>query len=363
MRKILLPLMALGILGGGGYAGWGWWTTGRFLESTDNAQIESDITVLTPKVSGTVLELLVGDNQPVAAGEVLLRLDDADYRARLDEATAAVEAARAALLTIESRVALERSLIAQRDADIPAAEADLRRARQDWERARSLISTDNVTRQRFDLAEADLRKAEAALQRARAAAAAERDQLGVVEAGRAEAIARIRETEARADLARRELEDTVIRAPVAGVVGNRAVQLGQQVRPGAQLMAVVPLPQVHVVANFKETQVARMRPGQRVEVLVDAFPGVPVPGVVESFAPASGSQFSLLPPENATGNFTKIVQRLPVRIRLDTDNPLAGSLRPGLSVEVSVDIRGRGDGTAGAAKVAAAAPAEGAGVR
>lgn len=347
MRKVLLPLIALAALLGGGHWAWGWWTLGRFVEATDNAYVESDITVLSSKVTAAVREIRASENRPVRAGEVLVLLEDAEHAARLAQAEAAVEAARAALGTVDAKARLEASLIAERDAAVASAEAELRRARQDWDRARNLMSTDNLSRQRYDAAEADQRKAEASLLRARAAAAAERDQLRVVLSGRAEAEARVREAEAKAEVARRELADTVIRAPVDGVVGNRGVQIGQQVRPGVRLLALVPLPQVHVTANFKETQLARMRPGQTVRVEVDAYPGRSVEGVVESFAPASGSQFSLLPPENATGNFTKVVQRIPVRVRLPEDNPLAELLRPGLSVTVAVDTRGAA-GAAGA---------------
>ena len=199
-----------------------------------------------------------------------------------------------------------------------------------------------TSRQRLETAEADARKADAALAKAKAALAAERQRLPVLGSQKQEAEAKRDQLRAALDLARIDLEDTVIRAPVDGVVGNRSAQVGQLVKPGTQLLAVVPLPNVYVVANFKETQVERMRPGQKVWIAVDAFPGSKLEGTVESFAPASGSEFSLLPPENATGNFTKIVQRLPVRIAVPAANPLAGLLRPGLSVVAEVDTRGDG---------------------
>ncbi|WP_323374657.1 HlyD family secretion protein [Skermanella rosea] len=344
MRRSVLVAAALLVLAGGGYFGWQWWTVGRFLESTDNAYVHSDISIVSPKIAGYVADIRVIENQEVSAGDILAVIDDSEYRAQEAQADAAVEAAEAAIGSIDSRIILEHSMIVQSRATVAGAEADLHRARQDYDRVKSLVSGDTVSRQRYDTAEADLRKAEAALNKATAGLAAEHDQLGVLQASRKEAEAKLRQAEANLDLARDNLGHTVIRAPVAGVIGNKGVQLGQYVKAGSSLLAVVPLPDVYVVANFKETQLAGMRRGQPVDLSVDAFPGRVLRGTVESFAPASGAQFSLLPPENATGNFTKVVQRIPVRIAVPSDNPLSGLLRPGLSVEVSVDTRGEGTG-------------------
>jgi membrane fusion protein (multidrug efflux system) len=303
----------------------------------------------------------VTENQEVSAGAVLAVIDDAEYRAQVAQAEAAMEAQSAAINSIDSKIILERSMIAQSEASAASADADLYRARQDFDRVKSLVSGDTVSRQRFDTAQADLRKAEAALAKAQAGVAAERDQLGVLEASRKEEEAKLRQAEATLDIARDNLKHTVIRAPVDGVIGNKGVQLGQYVRAGSAMMAVVPLPEVYVVANFKETQLRDMRRGQPVELTVDAFPNTVLRGTVASFAPASGAQFSLLPPENATGNFTKVVQRIPVRIAVPSENPLSGLLRPGLSVEAAVDTRDEGTGplTAGGifGTAAAAEPA------
>jgi membrane fusion protein (multidrug efflux system) len=222
----------------------------------------------------------------------------------------------------------------------------LARATPEYERYRKMVASNIVGSSDFDRATADMRKAQAELARTKAQLNAERGQLVVLRAEREEATAKLARDQAALVVAEVDLDNTIIRAPVDGVVGNKAVELGQYVRAGAQLMAVVPLPAVHIVANFKETQIERMRPGQRVEISVDAYPNVTLEGQVESFAPASGAVFSLLPPENATGNFTKIVQRVPVRIAVPDDNPLAGLLRPGLSVEVRVDTRAADDGPA-----------------
>lgn len=340
VRKAVLAGVAVAALAGGGFGGWHWWTEGRFIESTDNAYVHGDITVVSPKVSAYVREVRAAENQQVQAGDVLAVLDDQDFRARLAEAQAAVAAQRAALGTLGSRRQLQGALIDQAAADLASAEAEQRRAQQDFDRTRSLASDSWASRQKLESAEADLRKAVAQVNRARAALEAEKDQIGVLDASRAETEARLRQAEATLQTAHNDLDNTVIRAPVDGVVGNRGVQVGQYARPGVQLLSLVPLPDVYVIANFKETQLDRMRPGQPVGVAVDAYPGRRLEGRVESFAPASGSQFSLLPPENATGNFTKIVQRVPVRIALPRDNGLSGLLRPGLSVVAEVDTRG-----------------------
>lgn len=343
VRKIVLSGVAVAALVGGGFGGWHWWTEGRFIESTDNAYVHSDITVVSPKVSAYVREVRVAENQQVAAGDVLAVLDDQDFTAKVAEAEANVAGQKAALGTIASKLELQRALIAQAAASVASAEAEQRRAQQDFDRTRALANESWASKQKFETADADLRKAVAATDKARAALAAEKDQVGVLNASRAETEARLRQAEAALQTARNDLANTVIHAAVDGVVGNRGVQVGQYARPGVQLLSLVPLPDVYVVANFKETQLSRMRPGQTVTVAIDAYPGRRLEGRVESFAPASGSQFSLLPPENATGNFTKIVQRVPVRIALPRDNALAGLLRPGLSVTAEVDTRGSDD--------------------
>ncbi|AWK88728.1 HlyD family secretion protein [Azospirillum thermophilum] len=340
VRKIILSGVAAAVLLGGGYAGWDWWTEGRFIESTDNAYVQGDITVVSPKVSAYVREVRVAENQQVRTGDVLVVLDDQDFRAKVAEAEAAVAAQKAALGTLDSKLELQKALIEQAAATLASAEAEQRRAQQDFERTRSLASDSWTSRQKLETADADLRKAVAQVAKSRAALAAEKDQTDVLRATRAETEARLQQVQATLQSARNDLTNTVIHAAVDGVVGNRGVQVGQYARPGVQLLSLVPLPDVYVVANFKETQLSRMRPGQTVTLSVDAFPGRHLEGRVESFAPASGSKFSLLPPENATGNFTKIVQRVPVRIAVPSDNPLTGLLRPGLSVVAEVDTRG-----------------------
>ena len=338
--KILAAILAVSVaVVGLSAAGWYWWTVGRYHETTDNAYARGEITPISPKVAGYVRALRVADNQRVTAGEVLLRIEDQEFRLAVAEAKARVSAAKAAVANAAARIVLQGSVIEQAAADITVAEAELVRADQELARARELARKKFGTRQKYDLVEADRRKANAKLRRSRAKLGEARLEIGVLKSARDRLSAALAQSEASFGLAKTRLADTVVTAPISGIVGNRSVRLGQYVRPGNLLMAIVPLENVWVVGNFKETQLTRMRVGQSAEITVDSFPGVVLRGRVDSVSPASGSRFSLLPPENATGNFTKIVQRIPVKIVLDAGNALAGKLRPGMSVEVTVDTR------------------------
>jgi membrane fusion protein (multidrug efflux system) len=343
IRSALLPAAAALIIAGAAAGGWYWWTVARFIESTDDAYVRSDVAVISPQVEGYVRAVRVADNQAVRAGDVLVTIDDRDFEARAAAAEADLAAKAAAVQSMKGQITLQQSLIDQAAAAVPRAEADLTLARQNHERYQRLARDDFASEQRFETATADLKKAEAGLAESQAALASARNRQAVLEAELTKAEAERRQAEASLELAKTNLERTVIRATQAGVIGNKGVRVGELVRPGDQLMALVPLPEVYVVANFKETQLDRMRPGQPVEIEVDALPGHRFEGRVESFAPGTGSEFSLLPPENATGNFTKIVQRVPVRIAVPADGPLAGLLRPGLSVVASVETRAPGE--------------------
>ena len=339
MRNVAVLLTVAILLALGAGTGWYWWTVWRFVESTDDAYVHSDTTVISPKIEGYIKEVRFRDNQAVETGQVLFVIDDRDAAAKVVQAEAAVASAEAAVETYESRLELQRSMIEQAKAEVSAAEAEKARAERDYQRYRQLLTSDYASRQRVEAAQAEDEKAAAAVAQKRAAALAALGTLRVLRAQRDEEKAKRAQARAALQLARNELEDTVIRAPVPGVVGNRAGRVGQYVKPGTQLVSLVPLPYVYITANFKETQLTHMRPGQRAEIWVDAYPDKKLTGVIESFSPASGAQFSLLPPDNATGNFTKIVQRVPVRIALPTDAPVARLLRPGLSVTVTVDTR------------------------
>ena len=353
-KKLVIAAVALALVLGG-YGGWRWWTDWRFMQSTDDAYVASDVSVISPKVEGYIKQVRVAYNEAVKKHDVLFVIDDSDFAAKVAQAQAAVATEDAAVATFASRLDLQKAMIAQAQAELQSAEADLVRTQQDYRRYAALMTTDVASRQRYEQAQADARKAEAAAQRSRAALAAAQSQFGVLQSQRREEEARLGQARANLRLAQNDLDNTVIRAPISGIAGNRAGQVGQYVKSGTELLSLVPLPRVYVTANFKETQLTRMRPGQPAEVAVDAYPDQVLAGKIESFAPASGAQFSLLPPDNATGNFTKIVQRVPVRIALPHEGPLARLLRPGLSVTVTVDTREPGaavaaDGIVGAAE-------------
>ena len=339
-RRFLLPLAALLALGGAGWWGHGWWVEGRFLESTDNATVGGDIVTLSARIEGDVAEILVADNAPVRLGQPLLRLETRDWQARRDQAAAGLEAAEAAIATARAQAVQARAQVDAARAQTGTAEAELARATQEANRFGTLAASGVGSRENAERTLADRRKAEAAIAASRANLAAAEAALPLIAAQEAQAVASRDGARAALALADSNLSYTVIRAPFDGVAGNRAAQPGQHVRPGQALIAVAPPPaRQWVVANFKETQTHAMRPGQPVRVHVDQG-GVELAGRVESFAPATGSLFSLLPPENATGNFTKIVQRVPVRVALLPGQAGMEGLRPGLSVTATVDTRG-----------------------
>ncbi|WP_312889652.1 HlyD family secretion protein [Methylobacterium sp. R2-1] len=336
----MLPLLLTLALAGAGAYGWYWWTTGRFIETTDNAYLQSDKVVVSPRIAGMVAEVLVGDNQPVAAGQVLARLDDRERRILLTQAQAEVERDKAQLQGVAAALIQQKARIEGAEADVANTNAALTFSKQENERYRDLLRTGAGTVQRQQQAEADLHQRQAAADRAAASLDAARKQVESLRALEGAARASLEAAGAKAEQAQLNLDFTTITAPIRGVVGDRSVRLGQFVAAGTNLLTLVPMGRdLYLVANFKETQVGAMAAGQAVTLTVDALPGHVVRGRIVSFAPGTGAQFALLPPENATGNFTKIVQRVPVRIAIDPDDPLLGRLRPGLSVEASVYLR------------------------
>lgn len=318
-----------------------WWQGKQRWETTDNAFVQADTTLVSPQLAGYVAEVLVSDNQRVEAGQVLVRLDDADQRARLAQAEANLAAAIAAVQNVDARAAQEQATVAARAAGVAQAEAQADLAREQVNRYGRLAEQGWVSQQRIQTERAGAQTAVAGVAEARAALTAEQRTAAVLGSTRDQTVASVEQARAQVDEARTALDRTVIRAPVAGVVGARSVRAGQYVAPGRQLLSIVPLGEAYVVANFKETQLARLRLGQEVEITADAFPGRHLRGRIDSFAPATGSQFALIPVENATGNFTKITQRVPVRIVVARESGVA-SLRPGLSVEVKVDLKSPG---------------------
>ncbi|MCP3751507.1 HlyD family secretion protein [Pseudomonas sp. SBB6] len=327
---LLLCASALAVLVAGWAAGFSDAST-----STDNAYVRGDVTSLAAKVAGYVTAVQVQDNQSVRAGDVLFRIDDQDYRAHLDQAEANYNAAQARLSHVDAQTQLQRALIRQAEAQRRSAAAEMNLASKTHDRSRKLIVSNAVSQALVDETGAAQSKAAATVSAASASVDAQQQHIAVLLAQRQAAVAAVAQAQAARDLARIDLDSTVVRAPVDGVVGNRQVRVGRFVTTGVALLDIVPVNDVWVVANFKETQLGPIHPGQRVRITVDGYPDDVLEGVVDSFAPGSGSAFSLLPADNATGNFVRVVQRVPVKIRL-AHNPLPGRIVPGLSARVEV---------------------------
>jgi len=315
---------------------WDEWTGNARIQTTNDAYIRADMTRLSSRVAGEVLTVAVEDFQRVKKGDLLVQIDPADYEAQVAQADAGVIGAQAALDNLANQVELQYATIAQAEAARLSAEALEVQAREEQERQQSLSQTDAGTRQRLEQATASYAKAQADVRASRAVIAAQKHQLEVLQGTRKQRAADLEAAKATLTAAKLRLGYTKVVAPFDGVSGERQVHPGDYVNIGTNLVNVVPLPNVYVIANYKETQLTRVKPGQAVEVTVDTFPNQPLRGHVERISPASGSQFALLPPDNATGNFTKVVQRVPVRIALDGNQPLMERLLPGMSVVTSI---------------------------
>lgn len=338
-RSFVLPVVVLALLGGAGWYGYDWWTNGRFMVSTDDAYIEGDIATISPKVTGYVAKVNVVANQEVKAGDVLATLDNGDYQNALDQANAQIVTEQLSLSRIDAQIEGAKASLVQAQAQKTALEATVRGAEIKQKRQSDLQAKSVGTTADLDDANTALDQAKANLAGGDANIVAAQANIAILEAQRKEAEGSVRTMEIQRDKAARDLSFTVLKAPYDGIVGNRSVQEGDLVSPGQRLMALVPTRQLYIDANFKETQIQHLVPGSKVNVHVDAYSDYPVVGTVESISPASGSVFSMLPPENATGNFTKIIQRVPVRIALPQDALDSGRLRAGLSVVVDVDTR------------------------
>ena len=339
-RTAIGAVVVLGLAAAGQY-GTEYWRDGRFMVATDDAYVQADNTLIAPRVSGTISAVLIADNQPVNAGDVLARIDDRDYQTALRQAVADRQTAEAEIGSIDAQLVLQTAMIEQSTQQVAAAEAALRFAQQDHARYETLSRTGAGTAQTEQQTASSLAQRTAGLAQAKAALVAARQQVAVLQAARVKAAAQLEHFQAAEQQARLNLGYTVLKAPVDGTVAARTLRTGQYVQAGTQLLALVPLDAVYVVANYKENQLTHVRPGQPVTISVDMFPGLRMHGHVDSVAPATGLQFALLPPDNATGNFTKIVQRLPVKVVLDrAPGSAAERLRPGMSVEPSIDTRG-----------------------
>ncbi|HEX4554796.1 MAG TPA: HlyD family secretion protein [Xanthobacteraceae bacterium] len=325
--------------GGAGWFGYHWWTVGRFMVTTDDAYVRADNTTLAAKVAGYVANIFVADNSYVHAGDLIAALDDGDYRLAAESARQKVVTQQATVDRIGRQVVAQEANVEQAKAQLVSAKAGAIRMGLELDRQHALAAKEFASRQALEQAIANRDQAEAALTSGQAAIAAAQANVEVLKAQQREAERTLDELATAQAKAERDLSFATIRAPIDGVIGNRAMQVGDFAQTGQRLASVVPLDAVYVDANMKETQLARVRPGQKAALTVDALPGRTIEGTVASVAPASGSVFSLLPPDNATGNFTKIVQRLPVRIRVPLGVTGERLLRPGMSVVVSVDTR------------------------
>jgi membrane fusion protein (multidrug efflux system) len=338
-RKALMAGAAVAVLAGAAWYGWDYWTIGQYLVSTDDAYVKADNTTVAPKISGYLHEVLVGDNERVKAGQVLARIDQRDFRVALDQAKADVAAAHAAIASKQAQLGVQQAVIDAARATVDVDTATVTFAAQENKRYTDLAATGFGSVQNAQQAQSRNAGAQAAIARDTANLASAVRQVDLLKAEIVQANAALARAQALQSQAELNLDYTSIVAPIDGVVGNRSLRIGQFVQAGTQLMSVVPVAGAYVVANFKETQLTDVRKGQQVEIAVDTFPGQIVHGHVDSIAPASGQEFALLPPDNATGNFTKVVQRIPVKIALDLDEGSAVELRPGMSVIPTVETK------------------------
>ncbi|QNY15648.1 HlyD family secretion protein [Acinetobacter seifertii] len=310
----------------------------RFYQSTDNAYVQADVTWVMPKISGEVMELLINDNQVVKKGETLAVLDHRDYQARYDQARSVVSLKEAALGVQQQNEKSAKSSITEANSGVVAAQADLTRLRKEFERYQDLLKDGVIIRQNFEGVQSQYLTAQAQLSKAQAAVNAAEAQLGSLQASRAQLLADIQSANANLNLYQVDLASSKVVSPVSGKIGSLAIQKGSRVSPQTRLMAIIPENSLYVQANFKETQIEKMHVGQKVKLRLDAYPSLTYTGKIESFSPASGATFSLMPPDNATGNFNKVVQRIPVRIAIDS-SPHIDLIKPGMSVSATVDLR------------------------
>ncbi|BCI70310.1 hlyD secretion family protein [Sphingomonas sp. S17] len=338
IRVILLVVAAIAIIGGVfWYARYK--SVGQYMQSTNDAFIQADAVTVAPKVSGYVDKVFVGENQDVKAGQPLLQIDTRDYSAQTAQIQAQIGVARANAEGVQAQIREQQAAIDRARAELRAAQSDAAFAQAEVTRYTPLAASGAESRERLSQLQNQARQANARVASASAALAAAQRRVGTLNAQVQQARSQGQAAKAQLDAAEVNLGSTLIRASIAGRVGNKTVRVGQFVQAGTRTMSIVPVSQLYIEANFKETQLGLMRPGQPVKIEVDALPDVEIKGHVESVAPGTGAQFSLLPPQNATGNFTKIVQRVPVRIAVDADPQTRSLLVPGMSVEVVVDTR------------------------
>lgn len=341
IRTVLFIVLAVIAIVGIGY-GIRWLVYGRYIESTDDAYLRADSVTVSPRVNGYVEQVYVIDNQIVKAGDPLVRIDLRNYKALLSQQDATVDARSADIQAAESQITQQEASVDQAKAQLVGAQANAKFARDESDRYEGLFKQGVETDERYQQAVNERNQTAAAVLGAEAGIKVAERQLVTLRSQITQSQAQLEAAKASSNTAKLNLDDTLLRASIDGRIGDKTVQVGQFVQPGTRLMSVVPVQNVYLVANFKETQVRHMKVGQKATVKVDAIGSTEIPGVIESFAPGTGAQFALLPPENATGNFIKIVQRVPVRIKLTPPQDLAPRMLPGLSVSVDIDTRSDG---------------------
>ena len=330
---LLILLIGIPLVAGIGY----WLLDRQHYETTDDAYLQSNIVLISPRVQGYVMHIAISDNQAVKQNDVLVTIDDRDYQAKVAQAEANVNAEIAHIERLRAMKTSQQAHIETAGANMVAVQARREQIQKDLQRFNNLIDRGSAARQSLDKIQSESKQAAAELRGSQASASAEHSQLATLDIEITETEARLENALAQMTLAKIDLEHTQVKAPIDGIIGNRGVQLGQLVRPGVALASLVQNSKIWVEANFKETQLQHMRLGQPVTIKVDAYPDLELTGKVDSFSPASGSEFSILPEENATGNFTKIVRRVPVKIAFDSTENIQ-ILRPGLSAEVKVKV-------------------------
>ncbi len=346
LRTVLLTLGALAVLAAGAWYGHYWWVAGRFIESTDDAYVAAKTATLAAKVAGYVETVDVDDNAHLHAGDTIAKIDDGDYQLAVQTAKDKIATEQATIDRIVKQIAAQGAEIDAAKADLASAEAGKTRSELELKRQQALAARDYASQQALEQAQANRDQAAAAVRGAEARVLSAETNSDVLKAQKNEAAHTLKQLQTALAKAERDLSFTTIRAPFDGVLGNRAIEAGDYVQPGQRLASLVPLDAVYIDANFKETQLGGLKPGQKASVSVDALPGRSIEGTVVSVAPASGSVFSLLPPDNATGNFTKIVQRMPVRIEVPVAVAEQEVLRPGMSVVVDINTKQKVDAKA-----------------
>jgi membrane fusion protein (multidrug efflux system) len=338
LKRVAITLCLMAALAVAAYYGWRWYDVSRDVQATDNAYVRGEITNLSSRVTGYAVEVLLDDNMPVKAKQVVVRIDPRDFRMTVERSQAALDQAKASLAQVGDQRELERSKIAVADAALRSAQAQDKNAEITLTRATELLQKGAGTQATFDSATAAAVQARSAVDQANANLAYEREQLAVIDSNEAVAKAQVDSADAALLSAKFALDDTEVWAPIDGIIADRKTRVGEYVTAGTNMLSIVPIDNLWIEANYRETQIGRMKMGDPVRITVDTYPDQPLCGYVESLAPASGSEFALIPPDNATGNFTKIVRRFTVRIRFNATETNATLARPGMSVETAAAV-------------------------